>query len=653
MAEAADDNATPKETESRVEGLILQLGDDDFERREAAQAALARMGPSAVAALTRAKEHEDFEIACRARYLLDRIRIAWTRPNDLPLVKELFARYDYLSDAEKVIRIQLMQSQPAEIRAITLGRVTRNEPNPNLSKLAALGLLGVQPLRIATASGLDLAQSMMLDEERFFGNARIPNVAGIQIQGGMFFPGNPMLEFELDPTELMDPLNSMNASGGENPAAESFDPAVYRDSIERELGDCDRPGAGWVRAVSRFEAERDVGAFLSQWRGFREAEASPEGGGDARDGQLQKAIADQLLWYEANVLFREGRKEEGLVAAKELMETAAIGSAELELLVEWFTKSDESALLEQLSTERAEEFSRNPLLLYQIAEGFRKAGDETRAESVARRAAMLNRGGSPMDILKHQQVASILWERGSISWAERELQAILDMAQPGSTFALRAQYHLSRLQFEDERPMDAAKGLEKLLDAERAKGELNPTLAQYQIQCDYYYSQHYRRIGEREKEREYLEKVLAANMIDSETMIDVLIAAWQAEGLSERTRRNLKTRIETMLARDFRVLAARPDDPTAYNNYAWLAANTKLGDLKQALEFSKKSIEIAGENYAYLDTLAHCYHALGDFENAVKYQEKAAALAPHAKVITSKLDFFLEERDAAREKESP
>ena len=41
-----------------------------------------------------------------------------------------------------------------------------------------------------------------------------------------------------------------------------------------------------------------------------------------------------------------------------------------------------------------------------------------------------------------------------------------------------------------------------------------------------------------------------------------------------------------------------------------------------------------------LDTLAHCYAAKKDFENAVKYQTRAAELEPYSKQIQHALDDY-------------
>ena len=47
--------------------------------------------------------------------------------------------------------------------------------------------------------------------------------------------------------------------------------------------------------------------------------------------------------------------------------------------------------------------------------------------------------------------------------------------------------------------------------------------------------------------------------------------------------------------------------------------------------------------------MAHCYYGKGDYENAVKYQTKAAEMEPHSGLIAKKLRVFrqaLERRNA-------
>jgi HEAT repeats len=59
---------------ARITGLIRKLGDDSFDVREKASEDLQAMGRSAVAALTRAADHDDLEISRRARDCLQAIQ---------------------------------------------------------------------------------------------------------------------------------------------------------------------------------------------------------------------------------------------------------------------------------------------------------------------------------------------------------------------------------------------------------------------------------------------------------------------------------------------------------------------------------------------------------------------------------------------------
>ena len=78
----------------------------------------------------------------------------------------------------------------------------------------------------------------------------------------------------------------------------------------------------------------------------------------------------------------------------------------------------------------------------------------------------------------------------------------------------------------------------------------------------------------------------------------------------------------------------------ACNQYAWVVSNT-VGDYKQAVKFSERSLDLRGWELAgYLDTLSHTYFAVKDYENAVKYQTKAVKLDPASQLMRKKLKIF-------------
>jgi len=83
------------------------------------------------------------------------------------------------------------------------------------------------------------------------------------------------------------------------------------------------------------------------------------------------------------------------------------------------------------------------------------------------------------------------------------------------------------------------------------------------------------------------------------------------------------------------------------NQYAWLVANTE-GDYEAAVRLSHRSVELMPKTASYLDTLGHCYYAIRDYANAVKYQSQAARREPHTRQIHRQLKLFQQALEAQR-----
>jgi tetratricopeptide (TPR) repeat protein len=118
----------------------------------------------------------------------------------------------------------------------------------------------------------------------------------------------------------------------------------------------------------------------------------------------------------------------------------------------------------------------------------------------------------------------------------------------------------------------------------------------------------------------------------------VLIGLYRLPKQTEEQRSRTQSLINHAAEESRQMIEEFPDDATAYNQFAWLVGNTD-GDVDEAIAMSHKSIEIRRAG-GYLDTLAHCYFAKGDFENAVKYQSEAAELEPHSQLISRQLNVF-------------
>jgi tetratricopeptide (TPR) repeat protein len=86
-------------------------------------------------------------------------------------------------------------------------------------------------------------------------------------------------------------------------------------------------------------------------------------------------------------------------------------------------------------------------------------------------------------------------------------------------------------------------------------------------------------------------------------------------------------------------IVADPDDPTAYNQLAWLVSNTE-GDQNEAVRCSLRSLELLPTAAGYMDTLGRCYYALGDYAKAVHHQSRAVRLEPHSAQMQRQLELF-------------
>jgi tetratricopeptide (TPR) repeat protein len=96
---------------------------------------------------------------------------------------------------------------------------------------------------------------------------------------------------------------------------------------------------------------------------------------------------------------------------------------------------------------------------------------------------------------------------------------------------------------------------------------------------------------------------------------------------------------DAAVATYWKVTEKKANDPSALNGFAWFCAQRKIG-LDQALDAAKKAADLSGRDPGILDTLAEVYFARGDFDNAIKIEEEAAAKDPKDQYMKDQIEKF-------------
>jgi len=277
-------------------------------------------------------------------------------------------------------------------------------------------------------------------------------------------------------------------------------------------------------------------------------------------------------------------------------------------------------------------------LLYHLAEAQADQGQKQPAEETAARARALNSGKNATALFAHWEVAESLRRRGLFSWAEAEYRHVIDAKVP--EFMVLGHTRLSEMRHDQGKHLAAAETLEEMLRVDPRQvqlilGRMQQTVGEIRARMNYFYACHWEEQGDRAKQREYLDKAIEADPGE----IDTLIARYKLPDRTPEYHQKTLDLIAKAVAGMRRRIQASPDEPSDYNQLAWLVGNTE-GDFDEALKSAHKAVEMSPDSGAYYDTLAHVYFGMGDYQNAVKYQSRAAELEPHSKLIAKQLRVF-------------
>jgi tetratricopeptide (TPR) repeat protein len=423
-------------------------------------------------------------------------------------------------------------------------------------------------------------------------------------------------------------------SGAEPPQGERA------QAIRKLFAKSSRPAAAWIMAWLKFA--QDPQGALEQWNKLIEAEAAllQRAPGETDAEIIGGLIRYQILWQK-----KLGLNEQAIGSMRRLLDLEKGDSRTLLELLGWLVEQKAWKVIDEMAVRFAPRFDAEPILLYTLAQAQKAQGDPEKAEETAQRAFRLNAGSEEPKLINRYAVAIRLQSQGLMDWAKREYQFVIDNGRTNDLVTVRACIRLSELYHDQGADLAAAMVLEEMFKKSGANFPNNPeivgfTAMQLRAWMYYYQACRWAASGEQDKQRECLDKALAA---DAEN-VDVLIACYRLPKQTPEERKRIAELVRKAADDLHAEIAVEPDDASLYNQYAWLVGNTE-GNLDEALKYSQKSLELLPDNPAFYDTMARVYYAKGDYDNAVKNQQRAAELEPHSGLIAKQLELFKKARE--------
>jgi tetratricopeptide (TPR) repeat protein len=430
--------------------------------------------------------------------------------------------------------------------------------------------------------------------------------------------------------------------------------AAQLKTIEASLGTSTRPAAQWLRAYVAFH--RDPAAAILAWDKLAATETKLL---KSAPHDTDRVVAMALWRRLYRMLIAQNRSGEAPRVLAELVELQPADVTALMRLVQWLGEQREWSTIDTVAEKFQKQFARQPILLYLLAQARKVQGKNESAEQIATQASQLE----PEQADVHLTVAYRLQDMGLFAWAEREYRGLIDRGPPESRYSLAAALRLALMQEDQEQYQAAAETRRKLLELLDENREARQTMSQLrssggdlrELRARFEFAQacHFEKQGNVAKQTAHLDKAVEHDPTDA----DVLIALYRLPNQDPARREATLQRIRSAASKfESQITTGENADlaqnATAYNQYAWLIANTQ-GDFEKALRYSKLSLEMFPRAAGYLDTLARCYYANGDLENAVAHQANAVQLEPHSGAIARQLKQFQNELETRRKAKTP
>jgi tetratricopeptide (TPR) repeat protein len=582
--------ASQAKLEERVGLLINKLGSSKYAEREGAQAELKRLGLTAFDALRKAQNHDDIEIATRARYLLNSMHVRWYLESDPKIVRDLLTRYGQRVDQDRQAIIDHISQFEFELSMIPLCRLVRFEVSMRLSKRAALNVMQ-----------LDLPEDPKLlakfaDEIRqTVGDSPRVTAKWLRLYADTM----------VSPAKVVDQWTNIVQQEHQSYAQfpDDSDVAIIRD-FQRWHADL------YWKVEQPEKATKIVRELLRQLQGSREelldvVEWMIERKAWGLVDELAGRFHDEFNKHaQLQYLLAEAQAKRGLQAIARQTSDRAYEMAAM-------NSSQRSEVSQYLQGRGMFDWAQREL------EHIIKQGPEISTDAIDARLELSE--------MHHDQQRD--------SEAAEQLKAIADFItkDPNGTRNV-----LSQVQRTEQSVLSRM----HTFYAAKYAAENEWTKAKEHIKKGIAYNS---------QDADLLIAMYRAKETDDQWKAHISAVIRQTSASFRQKVRQVELMVGESATAETqdkyqRVLAQ------LNNQFAWLVANTE-GDYKDALKCSQRSLELQPGAAGFIDTLGRCYYAVGDYENAVREQRRAVKLEPHSGQIGRQLKIFEKALAESRVKE--
>ncbi len=642
----ADEKSLPPakktaQVETRIDALIKQLGDDSFHQRESAQSELMSIGLPAFEKLRLAANLDvNPEVARAARYLLDSQQVRWSLETDSIQVRDIVEHYNTVDQAGRRTRFKQLAALGTDDALFALVRFARFESDEVLSQFAALELVRHVSQQLA---------------------------------------------------------KSRDGAGLEDEKTEAVRELLL--GIQEKLAGSDRESCTWLNRFAR-EAKLYLDGDLpnpmqpiAEWQGTADG-LRTRTSDDASDPGRQLAI-DFHFWL-GRWISQSRDRASGVSCARPVVQLVQADNVRLADVTKSLLDARLPELAIELSERHKEEFDKVPALGFLLAESHLANGNRDKAEKLAKQTSQkigeYIRGelkdvralasADQIEAYRRSAMAGQLEDRGLFQWCERELIAVIECevrrrnraleigrvgSEVPSDMELVGRFQLGDFYWQAGRHAEAASALEpveRLYAQDNFKKDLVHLTRRDDVGSVYHFYAGLAAIDSQNPPKASEHLLQALKFGERAPNPDVVIAYRQIayeEPYATKYQELLNGMIDQFraeLLEDERLYASteRREMQRSFgqsvaqkcNVLAWLLCCCEV-ELEEAIQLSRRSLELQPGDPAYIDTLARCLFASGKFDAAIRTQKQAIEKAPHDRQHQQQLAMFIEARRVAEE----